>query len=43
MLSIKYTDSVGKIQCMNYTEFPVIKQMEDCEHFKISQKGVIFF
>ncbi len=29
MLSIKYTDSVGKIQCMNSSEFPEIKKLED--------------
>ena len=40
MLSIKYTDSVGKIQCMNYTEFPTMKQMEDSEHFSMSTKDL---
>ena len=29
ILSIKYTDSVGKIQCLNSAEFPQIKQLED--------------
>lgn len=38
MLSIKYTDSVGKIQCMNNAEFPQIKQPEDSTYFEISQR-----
>ena len=38
MLSIKYTDSVGKIQCLNSAEFPQIKQIEDSTYFDIKQK-----
>lgn len=38
MLSIKYTDSVGKIQCLNSTEFPQIKQVEDSTYFEIKQR-----
>ena len=38
LLSIKYTDSVGKIQCLNSAEFPQIKQVEDSTYFNIKQK-----
>lgn len=38
MLSIKYTDSVGKIQCLNAFEFPQIKSIEDSTYFEIKQK-----
>ena len=38
ILSIKYTDSVGKIQCLNSVEFPQIKQVEDSTYFEIKQK-----
>lgn len=38
VLSIKYTDSVGKIQCLNSVEFPQIKQVEDSTYFEIKQK-----
>lgn len=38
MLSIKYTDSVGKIQCLNSVEFPMIKQVEDSTYFEIKKK-----
>lgn len=38
MLSIKYTDSVGKIQCMNSTEFPEIKKLEDSQYFEMKSK-----
>jgi len=38
MLSIKYTDSVGKIQCLNSMEFPQIKSIEDSTYFEIKQK-----
>lgn len=40
MLSIKYTDSVGKIQCMNATEFPQIKKLEDSNNFVIKEKDL---
>lgn len=38
MLSIKYTDSVGKIQCMQSGEFPIIKKLEDSNNFVMKQK-----
>lgn len=38
ILSIKYTDSVGKIQCLNATEFPQIKQIEDSTYFEMKEK-----
>lgn len=38
VLSIKYTDSVGKIQCLNSIEFPQIKSIEDSTYFEIKQK-----
>jgi len=37
-LSIKYTDSVGKIQCLNAQEFPQIKQPEESNYFEITSK-----
>lgn len=40
ILSIKYTDSVGKIQCLNANEFPQIKQVEDSEYFEITEKNL---
>ncbi len=38
ILSIKYTDSVGKIQCLNSVEFPIIKQVEDSTYFELKKK-----
>lgn len=38
LLNIKYTDSVGKIQCLNPLEFPTIKQPDFNDYFEISQK-----
>lgn len=38
VLSIKYTDSVGKIACLNPNEFPQIKQVEYEDYFEITQK-----
>ena len=38
ILSIKYTDSVGKIQCLNAVEFPQVKKLEDSNNFVITQK-----
>lgn len=38
ILSIKYTDSVGKIQCLNATEFPTIKQIDDSTYFEMKEK-----
>ena len=40
ILSIKYTDSVGKIQCLNSTEFPQIKQIEDSTYFEMKEKDL---
>ena len=40
ILSIKYTDSVGKIQCLNSVEFPQIKQIDDSTYFEMSQKDL---
>lgn len=37
-LSIKYTDSVGKIQCLNAMEFPQIKQPEESNYFEMTSK-----
>ncbi len=36
ILSIKYTDSVGKIQCLNASEFPNIKKLDYTEYFEIT-------
>ena len=38
LLNIKYTDSVGKIQCLNPLEFPTIKQPDFSDYFEITQK-----
>lgn len=38
LLNIKYTDSVGKIQCLNPQEFPTIKQPDFNDYFEITQK-----
>ena len=40
VLSIKYTDSVGKIQCLNANEFPQIKQLDDCQYFEMTEKDL---
>jgi len=40
VLSIKYTDSVGKIQCLNASEFPQIKQIEDSTFFEMTEKDL---
>ncbi|MBE5757909.1 MAG: DNA polymerase III subunit beta [Clostridiales bacterium] len=40
MLSIKYTDSVGKIQCLNAQEFPEIKKFEDSPYFEMKSKDL---
>lgn len=40
MLSIKYTDSVGKIQCLNSHEFPQIKQVDDDNYFEMKEKDL---
>lgn len=40
MLSIKYTDSVGKIQCLNAHEFPQIKQVDDSNYFEMKEKDL---
>lgn len=38
ILSIKYTDSVGKIQCLNAQEFPQIKKLDYTDYFEITKK-----
>ena len=38
MLTIKYTDSVGKIQCLDSKEFPLMKQDNFKEYFEITKK-----
>ncbi|MBQ7352229.1 MAG: DNA polymerase III subunit beta [Clostridia bacterium] len=40
LLSIKYTDSVGKIQCLNAVEFPRIAQVEDSSYFEMKEKDL---
>lgn len=40
MLSIKYTDSIGKIQCLNSNEFPEIKKFEDSPYFEMKSKDL---
>lgn len=40
VLSIKYTDSVGKIQCLNASEFPQIKHLEDSQYFEMKEKDL---
>lgn len=40
VLSIKYTDSVGKIQCLNPQEFPQIKQVDYTDYFEITQNDL---
>ena len=40
VLSIKYTDSVGKIQCLNANEFPQIKQLDDSQYFEMAEKDL---
>ena len=36
ILSIKYTDSVGKIQCLKANEFPNIKKLDYNDYFEIT-------
>jgi len=38
-MSIKYADSFGTIQCLNSSEFPVIKKLENAEYFEITKKN----
>lgn len=40
ILSIKYTDSVGKIQCLNASEFPQIKKLDYTEYFEITRNNL---
>ena len=40
ILSIKYTDSVGKIQCLNANEFPQIKKLDYSEYFEITKNNL---
>ncbi len=40
ILHIKYSDSYGKIQCLNAGEFPVIKKIDYNQFFEISQRDL---
>ena len=40
ILSIKYTDSVGKIQCLNASEFPQIKKLDYTDYFEITKNNL---
>jgi len=40
VLSIKYTDSVGKIQCLNANEFPQIKKLDYTDYFEITKNNL---
>ena len=40
VLSIKYTDSVGKIQCLNPNEFPQIKKLDYSDYFEITKANL---
>lgn len=40
VLTIKYTDSIGKIACLNPAEFPQIKQVDYDDYFEIKQKDL---
>jgi DNA polymerase-3 subunit beta len=37
-LTIKYTDSVSNVQCLNASEFPAIKNLTEAEYFEINSK-----
>lgn len=37
-LSIKYTDSVSNVQCLNPAEFPTIKNLTDADYFEVNAK-----
>jgi len=39
LLKVKYTDSEGFIQCLNNNEFPIIKNIDNPESFKITHKN----
>lgn len=40
ILNIKYTDSYGKIQCLNPIEFPQIKAVDNEQFFEITKKDL---
>ena len=40
ILTIRYTDSMGKIQCYDANEFPQIKQLEFAESFIITERDL---
>lgn len=40
ILNIKYTDSVGTIQCLNPAEFPNAKDVENGNYFEVSQSDL---
>ena len=37
-MTIKYTDSVSNVQCLNLSEFPTIKKLNDADSFDINSK-----
>lgn len=37
-MTIKYTDSVSNVQCLNLSEFPTIKNLNDADSFDINSK-----
>lgn len=39
-LTIKYTDSVTNVQCLNASEFPSIKSLTESEHFEIASRDL---
>ena len=40
ILNIKYTDSVGTIQCLNANEFPSSKEVENSNYFEVTQSDL---
>lgn len=40
LLKVKYTDSEGFIQCLNKEEFPLLKNIDNPESFKITHKDL---
>lgn len=40
VLSIKFADSVGKIQCLNATEFPKILRPDEVNYFEMKEKDL---
>ena len=40
LMNIKYTDSVGTIQCLNPAEFPSAKDVENGNYFEVTQSDL---